>query len=314
MAKNLLHIEANTPEEVGQAVESVQDKSGARYAALSIAGPKVIIQQFNLPHSALKGLKRALQLEAAGLLSLAPDDIALDYQITESNKEKIKGFFLAAPLTLIEEYCAAVSLANLIPVSMSVHILRLLNAFLANDASLKSQSFSLLYFNKRHKIHLVVFTNGNCELIREILFDNADEARQGIVSSLRYALGKGAGKDRRQVYCAGDTENNKALILEIEGECNCKAQLVEPLDIESTFDKNYIGINLLKAESMPLDLRQKVSLVLSCVIIAALFFCAWPVNKLKKTEALKKNLSASLKAGDYERAISLQEKIKKIKP
>lgn len=314
MDKNLLYIEANTPEEVEQALEAVQDKKGARYAALSIAGPKVIIQQFNVPRLALKGLKRTLQLEAAGLLSLAPDDVSLDYHIAESTKDKLKGFFLAAPLELVQDYCAHLSQARLIPVAVSVHILRVLDSVMAKDASFKTKSFSLVYFNKRHNINLVVFANGNCELIREILFDNSEEAKRGIISSIRYASGKASSKERKEIYCTGDIENNKSLISELEEELNCKIGRIESLEVSDNSCKNCIGINLIKEQSLALDLRQWIWFGLNSLLVVAFFLCAWPVNKLIKTEALKKNLSASLKAGDYERAKSLQEKIKKNMP
>jgi len=313
-----LNLTVTTPESLEQALHSMPEieKIKSRLVVLSISEPQVLVRQFELPKLTLRELHNSLRLEAVELLNLGPNEIEIDYQITGSQDDKIKGVFAAAPRKLLKQYLSAATGAGLIPIAMTANILTVLNAVLS-EAEAQTESFYLLDFAAKNTIDVAMFYHGNCELVRKISYETMEEAKQEGLQSLRYACGKSSCKQPDKVYFTGDLSNKDELIMELGKEINCEAQNLGPKDTLVDLSKNYFNVNLIKGYTFPLPLRNKISLALNLAIVISLVITAAMAAKIKKTDSLIKNLKkasdSTIKKADLDHIKVLQEKINALK-
>jgi hypothetical protein len=313
---DILVLEATSPEELEQNLSAILEEKGIHnsLALLSISGPQVMVRQFELPQLSLHDLKNNLRLEAVELLNLTPNEVEIDYQIIESQDDKIKGIFAAAPRKLLEEYLSILMKVKLIPVTITANILTIVDAFLSR-INTQSESFYLLDFATKNTINLAVFDKGHCELIRKISYENTDEAKQEILQSLRYACGRSTCKQPDEVYFSGDLSDKDGLISDLKTEINSKAEQID-LAVgtkESNLSKSYFKINLIKKYAFPLPLRNKISHAFNFAIgISLIIFVIMAIKILKTDSLLKsitKDINSSIKKTNYDYIKSLQEKI-----
>lgn len=310
MPAKILNLEAASVEELKQSLTALSDIKGS-YVNLSISGPKVMVRQFDLPKLPLKELQNSLALEAAELLSLHPEEIELDYQVLDSDVERIKGVFLASPKQLLEDYFLELTQAKLIPVVISAVILKVADSFLSKT-NFETKSFYLINFGRTNMIDLVVFQDGRCELLRDISCEDMDEAKKEIENSLRYASSKFGNKMPEQVFFTGELQSKQELISHLVAEFGFK---VEQLDLkeqiqEAKGQKPYFTLNLIKNYSLPVSIRKNLSLALNLIMAIAVLISAATIIKVVRTEKLLKDLNAAVKSSDYDYVQKLQDKVK----
>ena len=316
MQDKVLQLEAASPERLEEAIAGIVEEGGIKnhFVALSISGPKVIVRQIELPSLPSRELKKSLGLEAAELLSLPPQEAALDYQILGSADNRINGVFVALPREILEQYYQKIIQAKAIPLSITAQILTIISAFL-REAKPASNSFSLLNFSGKDTVHLALFNAGSCELLREIRYDNIKEAKEEVFNSLRYALGRSSSKHPEEFYFSGDLTDKNELIASLENEFSLKGKIIDLKSVDAQFQgtKDYFKINLIKKYSLPFLFRNEIFRGLNIIIGISLLFCLVMAFKIIKTDKLikgsEKELSSITKKIDYNYINSLQEKI-----
>lgn len=281
MNNTIVRLKALSLKEFEKAITAKAEKAllEKKNIALSISDPKIIVRQFELPVLAHQELKKSLILEAVELLSLSPRGIIFDFQIFSKDARKIRGVFVAMSKNILMKYCDVVTKLKAEPFSVTADILSSANIFLTKT-DLAKKSFSLLDFARPGMVYLVLFNAGCCELLREIRYDNISEAREEILHSLRYGLGKSSSKESRELFFSGDYADKNKLMAEIENEFSVKSRAID-LSVEGGSKervKNYFKINLIKPYVLPLAWRRfmhyffDIVIGLLCLGILLLYF------------------------------------------
>ncbi len=315
MRNKVLQLEAISPEDLK---DKLTEKSGLKHSFinLSISGQKVVVRQLELPKLSSRDLENTLRLEAAELLSLLPDEVALEYQVLSRGVNKINGIFVAMPREILEEYYALITKTGAIPLSITAQALSAINASLTNIPYL-GKSFSLINFSENNMAYLALFSPGRCELLREISYDNISEAGKEISQSLRYALSKSENKESQELYFTGQTKDKLELIAELETEFNTKSKVVD-LDVQKDIVPNaasYFNLNLIKKYTLSLGLRRKLHFFVNSALIAVFLVLLVGLMGIFKLDdqikALKKDFDPAKRIVEYGNKISdLQGKIK----
>ena len=315
MRNKVLQLEALSPEDLKNKLAEKPELKNS-FINLNIFGQKVVVRQVNLPKLSTRDLENTFKLEAAELLSLLPDEVALEYQILSTGSDKINGIFVAMPRETLEQYYAQITNAGAVPLSITAQILSAIDTSLAGIPYL-DKSFSLINFSENGWVYLALFSAGQCELLREISYESISEAGQEISQSLRYALSKSVNKEAQELYFTGQTKDKEELIFKLEAEFNIQGKIVD-LDAQKDMVPStvkYFDINLINKYTLSLGLRRKLHYFanLALIVISLVFIVVFAGNlKLDdQIKALKKDSNSSKKVAEYSSKISdLQSKIK----
>lgn len=314
--KKILQLEALSPEELKNKLEAKKTELKNSFINLSISGQKVIVRQIELPKLSTRDLEKALKLEAAELLSLLPNEVALEYQVLSIGSDKINGIFVALPRETLKQYYVQITNAGAVPLYITAQILSAIDTSLVG-ISYRVKSFSLINFSEDNKVYLALFSAGHCELLREMSYDNISEAGQEISQSLRYALSKSANKEAQALYFTGQTKDKAGLIAKLEAEFNTQSKVID-LDAQKDINPNmvrYFNINLINKDTLSLGQRRKLHRFVNIALITIFLIFIWVfTGSLKlggQIRALKNDFDPSKKAGEYRNKIKdLQGKIK----
>lgn len=317
MDNRIFYLEAISPLELKGKLDSMLrgSKAHGRFVIMNVFGDQVLVRNFDLPVLAAKEIKNALRLEAVEVFSLPPEEIEIDYQILSSADGKYKGVFLAMPKSTLKDYYAEISRAGFIPLALTAKILTTINSALTQMLP-SIKACYILDFIKEKSAFLALFNEGQCELIRDISYDDIAEAKQEIFNSLRYALGRSAAKHPEELYFSGEIVSRDELIANLENEFNVKATAIDLEATEASLKETqgYFKLNLIKEYTVSLALRHKLHRFFNLAIVAAaLVFIFAFIGSLRladRVKVLKKEFDPSKKAAGYGNKIKdLQEKI-----
>ena len=313
---NLTILSVSSPAELHKQLESLAcvRKQQLCFAELQIYGSGILIRQFDLPHLASRELLNALKLEAIELLSVPTSAIALDYQIMDFSGERIRGIFIAMPAERVREYKNCLRLTQVIPIKMTAKCISVLGEFLADHPEALKNNFCFLDFSKSNIINLAVFINGQCELIREIIYENVNDAEQAVLDSLKYSYGRSVAKKLNKLYFSGIIEEREDLIKSLEGKIEIEPKLAfagGPSQLaKEHYHELFLRLNLLKKDYLIAPFRSTLLQTEKIFLTAGIVCCiALGINIIKGAQSIKR-LQSSFSITDYEYARLLQEKLK----
>ncbi len=310
----MMHLEAASPEGLDKAlVAALEEKGTNRQAALSVYGPNILVCQFSLPRLSSRELRNSLSLEAVGLLSLSPDQIELDYQVLRASADKINGVFMALPKTTLREYLACFEKKNITCARITAAILARINSFLYQN-NIKDASFCLIDFYTQNLINLSIFNKGQCEFLRQISYENIEDAQEEIVRSFKYAWGKSDLKRLEGVYSLGEPSDKKTLITNLEIELGVTINHSEYQDasLNGRVRGNFFKLDLGKRCSIAVSERRDILRWINWVIAAFMVLCAILGLQVTQQRGYIKELSAKFKTADYQRALNLRKQIQSL--
>ena len=112
-------------------------------------------------------------------LSLPADAIELDYQVFDSSQEQTRGVYVSYPKTLLQDYLSTVDRSGCILVKIVPSILAGIDSFL--DQYKEQQGRLCLFdFSEGNMVYFAVFSNGQCDFLREIPFESDDEVEREV--------------------------------------------------------------------------------------------------------------------------------------
>lgn len=315
MKKPILNLEIMSPAELDNTLSSITQGSNHtdHQVALNLFGPQILVRQFDLPPLTKREIKNAIKLEATEVFSLLPEEIEIDYQILDSSKDKIKGVFTAIPKTLLNDYISRIDKAKLTPLKLSANILSRINYFLKENA-IENKNVCLIDFYKANIINIAIFDNKECRLLREINYENLNDAEREIMYSLKYTSGRSANKQFDAIYLLGDSTGKDDIIANLKQELNTE---VKNYSIDSQLNDGltelFFNIDLINGNRISPSLRRKLLFASNSVLIISLllFLFFSIITNLQNKEI--KNLSASYKPSDYGYAKGLQQKLGSLK-
>ena len=318
MGQDTIYLDISSPSELSDKLKAIPKgkKGEGEYVVVNLSGKQVIVRNFELPVSSLKEIKSALLFEAVESLSLKPEEVEIDYQIFNSTEGKSKGVFLAMPKASLKEYYEEIGKHGFIPAAFTSKMLTVINEVFSR-VPFSTQAFYLLSFIDGKNAFLALFNEGRCELLRDIYYDDINEAKNEISNSLRYALGKSAAKHPEELYFSGEIEGRDELISNLEHEFNVKSKVVDLNTEEPKIAdvKGYFKLNLISKYSVSLSLRRKLYRYFNFALLVFLFifvfsFIGW-VKSGANVRKLKKEFHSVAGAAEYTSKIKeLQKKIK----
>lgn len=310
--KRVITLDAQSPEELEASINSLstQQQDGVRFVNLNLSGSGILVSPFSLPRLSPKHLKRSLNLDAVGILSLEPHEIEVDYQHLDSSKDKISGLYAAIPKKMLLNYLFLLNRNNLIPIKLTANILSRIDCFL-HKYNIDSEICCLIDFYKDAVINLSVFNKGRCQFLREIRYENIDDAKQEISHSLKYLSGKSECKEFDKVYALGDLLNRDLFLSNLEEELGKEITICEPIDMNknSELDNSYFKINLIKRYGLPLGLLKRIVNITNLLVLIFSLVCFVLGATIVKNHVQIKKLSSSFSSLDYNKAKGLQDKI-----
>jgi hypothetical protein len=319
MSFRLFNIETTAPHDLEEGLNAFlkSEEGGADYIELGISGKQVIVRQFDLPRLTSRELKNHLILEAAELSNLSPQEIELDYQIIQHLQSRIKGIFVAMPKGMLrDDFLFRIGKVKFKSIKITAQILTAVDSILA-AVDKRLNNFSILHFANGNIINLAVFDQGHCELLRQISYDNLDEAKSEVMHSLKYAWGRSVSKEPEGFYFAGDSADKKELISGLEREVGLKAKevLLDGPEAERSPDAGYFKVNLAAKYAVGISARKSLLMAMNVIIGAlacAFIFSAVALYRINsEASALRKELGAKGGVMEISRQIrSLEDKIK----
>ncbi len=311
--ENIVCLEAASPKELAELLKGLpKDKAGkSRFVSLNVYGPQILVRQFDLPRLNPAELKNALRLEAVELLHLKPQEIEFDYQILSSSKDKINGIFVALPKKLLEEYASCCDKAQLMLSSVTASSISAVNSFFCKNKAIGG-TFSLLVFSERNHIYLSVFDNRLCVLLREIYYENLNQAEQEVINSLKYSCARSVNKQLDTIYCSGEVSDKDELIARLEKVLDVSVQKGDFTGKVSCapWQEGFFKINLMKRYCLTINERIILLKAENLALALCLFLCVALGVKVIKDRLSIRQARSSFTLSDYDYAKKLLEKIK----
>jgi Tfp pilus assembly PilM family ATPase len=317
MHNRLIFLEANSVENLEKEIARFSEREDIRgkLVLLNTFGSKVIVRQFEMPKLSEQELKKSLRLEATELLSLAsPEEVSCEYQVFESQGEKISGFFAAISNRLLDEYFYCCNKAGLVLIEVRLSIFSLVNSFLSTQ-HVESKSFCILDCAKKDILHLAIFDSGICSFLREVHYDNLDDLSQEVSDSLKYNYSKKFSKQINEIYVCGEDPEKSKLFLDLGSNLKAKVNYIKPIAINllASSNKEYFKVNLVKEQSVNLAAYQGLIRNIN-IFIFFLGFVLFFVSGLVFSSVLKLNNTLSIvKTQDYNYAKDLKRRITQLK-
>jgi len=223
MEKSLI-LTTSSPEDLSKKISTTKGLEQYNFVSIAIRGNDVHVCPFRLPKIPLKELTQKLEFEAVELLNLPLEEIEIDFQILDSSDETIKGIFICTSRKLLNEYMHVLKATKLAPIKITSHLIASIDAFLVKHSH-NVQRYCFLEFSQDQKINLAVFNNCQCELLREITYENLDEAKQEIIQTLRSACANSKAKKYDHIYLTGALEHKEEIVRLIEDTFHITAQV-----------------------------------------------------------------------------------------
>jgi hypothetical protein len=310
----LLALEASSPQELSAHLTEAIRGQGVkpRAAAVSIDEPQVMICPFRLDSGAVRDLEHHLISEAVEIMSLTPDEIVLDFQITSSDQKTVQGLYMCIPKNLFEEYLDVLDRKYCNPVKVTERFLASVD-WLYQQGKLQDRRICFLDCVRADAIHVFIGNRGECELLRKIPYGDLDEARKEIIQSLRSASAKSSVKHYDHVYCYGGFDGMENLKSALRGIFHAEIEDLAAVDRKAALidGRAYFSLNLVRKYNFsPGQLRLIQAganiLIALCVMISALM----GLQMIKKNAEVNR-VKEYYKNAEYQHAVELRNNLKK---
>ena len=247
--ENKIALEASSPKQLKANLADVIEKKGVKSCpvSLSIREPKVIICPFTLEKVEAKDIKHHLLSEAGELMSLTPDEITIDFQITRSDPKKIRGFYMCMPKSSLENYLQILDQEKFNTVKITEQFLVSVDS-LFQKGKLNGERICFLDFLTKDTVSLFIGNKKECELLRKVRYEDHEEAQKEIIQSLRSASAKNKTKHYDYIYHCGEIEQMDKLTDFLGKTFDTETGEIAFIDHKAalTNEKAYFSLNLLR--------------------------------------------------------------------
>jgi hypothetical protein len=241
------------------------------------------------------------------------DAIGIDYQVMESDEKKSKGIFVCFPKEVLKDYLAVLDEGRFIPVKIMPTVVAGIDSFL-HQYGTQSGRICLLDFSKANIIYCAVFSDGRCDFLREIFYEDADEIEHEVVQSLRCACATSSVKKFDHIYFSGEIPPNTNVMEKVKHlfcENVTQGRFIDA-EVSLRAAENVLSLDLLKNRVFSLKQRQammkgtRVALAVCCAVAILLGI------KVVATEVKIRGLRASYTPADYQHAVDLSRRLQHI--
>ncbi len=312
--KEKLHtIQVSSLDELREALPDVHKNNGVatHFVSLAVNNAEIRVCPFQLDRVDEKGIKNRLLSDAVESLSLPANAIELDYCVFDSTDDKTRGVFVCFPKQLLQDHLSIIDQSGYVPVKIVPSILAGIESFLHQKKGEKGR-ICLFDFSGDNMIYFAVFSNGHCDFLREIPYENTDEIEHEVIQSLRCACSVSSIKKFDHIYFSGNVSNKDHLIKRAKDLFCNDVTCGYFTDVESSLkrDGNGLALNLIKDKTFTLSQRK----IINQAILTGLFLCGLIIMilsvKVVITQLKINNAGASYRTSDYNYAQDLQRRLK----
>lgn len=314
--KEKLHIaQVSSIEEFSKALPDISNNGAAtHYVSLALNTSDISVRPFHLDGVEKKEIKNRLIGDAVESLSMPADAIELDYQVFDSSGEQTRGVYVCYPKKLLQEYLSIADQSGYIPVKIIPSILAGIDSFLDQYKDQKGR-LCLFDFSEDGTIHFAVFSNGQCDFLREIPYENGDEVEHEVIQSLRCACAISSVKTFDHIYFSGDVPNKDQIFKRIKKLFCEKVTHGFFTNIEASLRRkdNIFAINLITKKTFSLKERKVIQQgMLGGLALCLLIGSVLAVN-IFITEGKIKRLESKYTTSDYSYAVDIEKRLKELK-
>jgi len=311
----LLVIEVSSPEELEAKLlrfskEKTQPPS--RYVHLVVNGQQVLSYPFYFENADFPEVEHRLMLEAVELLSMPAEEIELDFQVFNYTSSGIRGVYSCMPKKTLEDYFSLLYKAKKVPLRVTPRILLTFDSFF-KQYSPKENSFCFFDFSKDNTIQLAAVNEGYCYLLREILYEDSEEAKQEIIQSLRCASSKSNAKQFERLYLSGALADKKDIVSQIAKEFGAPIESFKSPNILDSKNQEgfFFKLNLVRNYFFATEQRKKIFKVIDLAIVVCLGVSILLGATTIRSGMLIKRINSSFSASDYQYAKEIEIQLKK---
>jgi len=315
--KEKLHtVQVSSLDELREALPDVHKNNGVatHFVSLAVNTSEISVCPFQLDGVNKKEIKNRLIGEAVETLSLPADTIELDYQVFDSSQEQIRGVYVCFPKKLLKDYLSIVDQSGYVPVKIVPSILAGIDSFL--DQYKEEQGrFCLFDFSESNMIYFAVFSNGQCDFLREIPYENDDEVEHEVIQSLRCACAISSIKKFDRIYFSGGVSNKDRLFKRVKDLFCENVTHGYFTNVEASLRRadNVFALNLIDKKSFSFKERKVIKYVIyGCLGICLLTVLVLAANIFTAREKIKR-LESKNTTSDYNYALDLQRRLSELK-
>lgn len=301
----------STPEELKERIKELKAnrRFKSRYVTVSVNDDAILVRLFKFKDLAVKELGGVLTAEAADLLSMAEDEIEVDYQVFLANEEWVEGVFMAAPRELVQNYLAEIDRARLIPVCMTSSLIASLEYFLIKTYS-GYKRCGVLDFSQDGTIQCAVIDKRKCRFLRKVKYENPDEALRGTVQSLQSASADSDVKEYDTIYMIGNPVGKDRLAGELKQkfQVDMKTGEFHPEAGLNSWNR-FLNLNLFRKYVFSVRTRNLILISSYMVVFALLLQSMLLVIEIRSLNINLRISNLSLEGGKYEYAQELLQKL-----
>lgn len=272
-SESVLLLEVASPEQLRSLVPAVlaSAKEPVRFVSLVLSGENVIARPFELEDVPWPQIHTRLLSKAVEIFSLPADDIELDFQLFSSTKNKRTGLFVCMPKKQLREYLRVCDASGLIAVRITPRLLAVIESF-AGTQEERPEKFGFLDVSREGRIGFAAF-DGRQWLLREIHYENAEEAKGGVIQSLRSFCAKSSVKECGPIHVAGETPFKNELTAQLQTQFGAHTNEIPQIELKAPApDKYFFGLNLAKHYTFTLQRRRQLLMAMNVVLVACFLF------------------------------------------
>ena len=312
--KSIIGLDAASAKEMEANLTEMLRKGGARPRAVvvSISEPKVMICPFQLERDAMKDVEHHLLSEAVEIMSLTPDEIVLDFQVTSADPKMVKGIYMCIPKDLLEQYLNVLDKKFLNPLKITEQFLVNIDR-LFQLGKLSGQRICFLDFSAPPTVSLFISSKGECELLRKIRYEDYEEAQREIIQSLRSAIARNSVKHYDHVYYLGGFAQMAGLAASLREIFRTETEGFEAIDRKAalTDGREYFSLNLAKRYNFsPHQMRRIHAVANGALALCLMNVAFWGLQLSKKNGEISR-VKAYYQDAEYQYAVKLRDNIRK---
>jgi len=308
-------VQISTPEELASALPDIRNNGAVtHFVSLAVNNSEISVCPFHLDGVNKKEIKNRLINEAVDLLSLPADAIELDYQVFDSSQEQTRGVYVSYPKKLLQDYLLTVDRSGCILVKIVPSILAGIDSFL--DQYKEQQGRLCLFdFSEGNMVYFAVFSNGQCDFLREIPFESDDEVEHEVIQSLRCACSISSIKKFDHIYFSGNVPKKDEIFKRVKKLYCENVTHGYFTNVEASLRRkdNLFALNLINKKTFSLKERKVIQQILLgglalCLLIAMVL----AINIFIKGGKIEQ-LESKNTASNYNYALDLQRGLKELK-
>jgi hypothetical protein len=279
------------------------------YINLIIYGQGLFVHPFSSGKTSVKDIKNLVEQEATKTFSLSKDKLVYDYQVLKNVKDRAEGLWAGIPKDHIRKYFALLDQSKLFPLQIVPYVCASLNAFMMQYKD-KMEASCFLDLSKPEYIYFASFNQQNVEIIRQIHYENTEEAKREIIQSLRSAMAKSNIKKFEHIYLVSK-DGEEEIISFIESSMSSRVEKVE-IDVAKGIEGNnrYYQLNAAKDLTFTLPQRRMLLTVGQGVVALLFLLCVISTAKIVWLQNNIGKIKKSYTQKDYDYAVTLKERLK----